>query len=66
MERSEPQDDRCPVFGVESGGPVIGLGILIMLFGIVPSVVIPGVFPLPIAVLFTFFGIFLIWVGLTR
>lgn len=59
--------DRCPVFGVESGVPIIGLGIVIILFGIVPLLLGPtGDFPVFISAILIGFGIFLVWTGLTR
>ena len=57
----------CPVFGVESGGPIIGLGLLIILFGVFP--IIAGsypVVPLPVSLLFMGFGIFLIVLGIRK
>lgn len=57
----------CPVFGVESGGPIIGLGLLIILFGVFP--LIPGsyrILPLPLALLFIGFGIFLVVLGIRK
>lgn len=59
--------DACPLFGVRSGAPVIGLGLLIILFAIVP-LVMPGMVPLPvpIGIIFVGFGLFLIWLGVTR
>ena len=62
----ESDSARCPLFGVKSGGPIIGLGILIMFFGIIPVVI--GGIPLsvPVALLFIGFGAFLIWTGLTQ
>ena len=57
----------CPVFGVESGIPLIGLGVLMMVFGIVPHLLSsPSPFPLPITGVFIGFGIFLIWAGVSR
>jgi hypothetical protein len=57
----------CPVFGVESGIPLIGLGVLMMVFGIVPLLLHAGTpFPVPITALFIGFGIFLIWAGLSK
>lgn len=57
----------CPLFGVESGGPVIGLGLLIILFGMVPLVSgSSDSFPLPFSLVFIGFGIFLIWLGLKK
>ncbi|NTV00238.1 MAG: hypothetical protein HGA55_03835 [Methanoregulaceae archaeon] len=62
----EVRAEGCPVFGVESGGPLLGLGILLILFGIIPLAI--GSMPVPVPVLFVFigFGIFLIWAGLTQ
>ena len=57
----------CPVFGVESGVPLIGLGVLMMVFGIVPLLLSSSSpFPLPITGVFIGFGIFLIWAGVSR
>jgi len=56
----------CPVFGVRSGYPVIGLGILLLLFAIFPLFFLPGTMPVAIAVLFGGFGAFLILAGLTQ
>lgn len=56
----------CPVFGVRSGGPIIGLGILLILFGLIPLGIDNIPFPVPIAMIFIGFGVFLIWVGLTK
>ncbi len=67
MSEKKGRNGGCPVFGVESGGPLIGLGILMILFGIIPNLIgIPGTFPFFITVLLIVFGIFLIWSGLTR
>ncbi len=59
--------DRCPIFPVRSGVPLIGLGILMLLFAIVPAMM-PGMvpLPLPVAVLFIGAGFGMIWLGLTR
>ncbi len=65
-----PQSEEgrsCPIIGVESGGPIIGLGFLIILFGIFP--LIPGsyrILPLPLALLFIGFGIFLVVLGIRK
>ena len=62
---SEEAGRSCPVFGVESGGPVIGLGLLPILFGIFPFIIGTGeILPLPLAILFIGFGIFLITLGI--
>jgi hypothetical protein len=67
MNEDNPEESRgCPIFGVESGVPLIGLGILLVLFAIIPSFIIQMSLPLPIAILFTGFGIFLIWAGITK
>lgn len=65
---NNPEKEQiCPVFGVRSGIPLIGLGILLILFGILPFFFIPAApLPVPITVLFTGFGLFLVWAGLTR
>ncbi len=66
----ESEDDlhasSCPLFGVESGAPIIGLGILIILFGLIPVVFLQIPVPIPILLIFITFGVFLIWAGLTR
>jgi hypothetical protein len=56
----------CPIFGVKSGGPLIGLGILLIFFAVIPSFIIQMSLPLPVAILFAGFGIFLIWAGITK
>ena len=65
-EGKEFDSSGCPVFGVRSGGPVIGLGILLILFGLIPMGIDNISFPLPIALIFIGFGLFLIWAGLTK
>lgn len=66
LSGEECRDRGCPVFGVESGGPVIGLGLLMILFGLIPAAIEGIRIPLPIALLFIGFGVFLTWAGLTR
>jgi hypothetical protein len=66
MEKKESNDSCCPVFGVESGVPLVGLGILLILFGIVPLFILQVPFPVPMAIVLAIFGFFLIWVGMTR
>jgi hypothetical protein len=56
----------CPVFGVESGGPIIGLSILLILFAIVPFILLPGTMPVVMSVSFVGFGIFLVWIGIAK
>jgi hypothetical protein len=62
----ERGSDNCPVFGVRSGGPIIGLGVLLILFGIIPLIIGSIPLPVPVALVFVGFGIFLIWAGLTH
>jgi hypothetical protein len=59
--------NRCPIFPVKSGIPIIGTGILLILFALVPML-IPGMTPLPLPALAVFIGagLFLIWLGLTK
>jgi hypothetical protein len=67
MEPDDQQYEKsCPVFGVKSGGPIIGLGFLLILFAIIPYLIIPGSMPALIAILFAGFGIFLIWAGIAK
>jgi hypothetical protein len=56
----------CPFFGVKSGGPIIGLSMLLILFAIVPYIILPGTMPIVIAVSFVGFGIFLVWIGIAK
>ncbi|MDH7593857.1 MAG: hypothetical protein QHG99_05825 [Methanomicrobiales archaeon] len=59
--------EPCAIFPVESGAPIIGLGILMAAFAIV-TYLIAGYepMPLPVAAVFLGFGIFLVWLGLKR
>lgn len=67
MTDEEQRPACCPVFGVESGVPVIGLGFLVILFGIIPVLILPaGMMPVPVSALLVGFGIFLIWIGITQ
>lgn len=66
-QEEEEAGRSCPVFGVESGGPVIGLGLLLIIFGIIPFIIGTGeILPLPLAILFISFGIFLITLGIRQ
>lgn len=65
-EEERNTNQCCAVFGVEHGGPVIGLGILLILFGLISFGISRNLFPVPVALLFVGFGIFLIWAGLTK
>lgn len=61
--RTEP----CAVFPVKSGWPVIGLGILLICIPIITMIIGPSTaLPLPISLLFIGFGLFLIWLGITK
>ncbi len=67
QDQEKECSDNCPVFGVESGVPVIGLGVLVISFGIIPLVFLPpSAIPVPLALVFVMFGIFLIWIGATK
>jgi len=64
---SEEAGRSCPVFGVESGGPVIGLGLLFILFVTFPFIIRAGeILPLLLPILFIGFGIFLITLGIRQ
>ena len=66
MTEQKATDPCCPVFGVKSGVPPIGIGLLLILFAVVPSLIgIPGV-PIPVIILFIAAGFFFIWMGLAR
>jgi len=66
-ENSTGEKKSCPVFVVESGGPIIGLGLLIIFFGIV-SLVSGSVqaLPLPHSLIFFGFGVFLVLLGFKK
>jgi hypothetical protein len=67
MTHEEKKPACCPVFGVGSGVPIIGLGVLLILFGIIPFLILSaGTMPVPVSAIFIGFGIFLIWAGLTK
>jgi hypothetical protein len=61
------QEGRCPIFGVKSGIPPVGLGALLILFATV-SLYVHGLSPiyLPVLIIFTGFGLFLVWMGIAR
>ena len=65
-EEGTPYSIPCPVFGVRSGKPVVGLGILLILFGLIPLVMGAVPLPVPLTLAFIGFGVFLIWAGLTK
>jgi hypothetical protein len=61
-----PVREPCGVFPVESGGPIIGLGLLFLLAAVVPEILGLGPVALPAVFLFGVFGIFLIWLGYAK
>jgi hypothetical protein len=61
-----PVYEPCGVFPVESGGPVIGLGLIFLLAALIPVILGIGTIAFPAVILFGGFGIFLIWLGLTK
>ena len=65
--RCDMKRDSCALFGVKSGILIIGLGVLMILFALVP-LFMPGLLPLPLPIelIFIGFGIFLMWLGFTR
>lgn len=58
--------EYCPVFGVQSGLPVIGLGLVILFFGLIPLIWLHQPVPIPVIMVFVGFGLFLVWLGMTR
>lgn len=66
MQKDNDDNKGCCIFGVESGIPVIGLGILIILFGFIPFLFLSDSGMIPVLLLFTGFGIFLIWIGINK
>ena len=64
------EGEGCPVtrlYAIKSGVPVIGMGLLLILMGLV-GFVLHGAFPsdMVVTTLFVGFGIFLVWLGLTK
>jgi len=64
------EQEGCPitrVYAIRSGVPVIGLGLFLVLVGVL-GFLLPHVFPIgPVGILiFAGFGIFLVWIGLTK
>lgn len=59
--------EGCPVFPVQSGGPVIIGGLLLLGMAVV-GWILGGerMMPLVIAFLFVVFGAFLLWLGVSR
>jgi hypothetical protein len=59
--------ESCAVFPVESGGPMIMMGVFFAGVAIVSQVIGGnGTLPLPISLLFAGFGIFCIWLGIRK
>jgi len=59
--------DTCPIFPVRSGVPIVGLGIFIVAIAIVMGVTGDrDAFPIPLAALLAVFGLFLVWLGVTK
>lgn len=57
----------CSVFGVKSGVPPIGLGVLLILFAAIPIVVgIQPSLPIPVTAILVLAGIVFIWMGIAR
>jgi hypothetical protein len=65
---SEPEAIRepCGVFPVRSGGPVIGLGLVLLTIAVLPYILGIGTTALPASILFGGFGLFLLWLGFTK
>ena len=58
--RTEP----CGIFPVKSGGPVIGLGLLMIAMGVIPWLL--GQIPPYLLVFFCGVGPFFLWLGFTK
>ncbi len=66
-DRWDMKTEPCAIFPVQSGVPVIGLGIFIAAIGIIGYLLSgEGAMPLPVAAILVGFGIFLIWLGIAR
>ncbi len=61
-----PAREPCGVFPVESGGPVIGVGILLILAAVIPIILGINQMAFPAVILFGAFGVFLIILGFTK
>jgi hypothetical protein len=66
-EDNSNRGDSCPISGIRSGIPVIGIGIFLILIAVLPLCIngIPPV-PLPAMVIFSAAGIFIIWIGISQ
>jgi len=68
MQRTDERpSDGCPVFGVRSKAVPIGLGLLLVIFAVVPLLT-PGipVPPLPVIAILIVCGVVFIWMGHSR
>ncbi|MBP1929358.1 hypothetical protein J2741_001905 [Methanolinea mesophila] len=66
MTEPKSANPCCPLFGVKSGVPPIGIGILLILFAVIPVAIgMPGL-PFPVTIVFVAAGIFFIWMGFAR
>ena len=64
------EGEGCPITricAVKSGVPVIGMGVLMILTGLL-GLLLPRMFPIGTVgiLIFAGFGIFLVWLGLTK
>jgi hypothetical protein len=64
------EPEGCPIttlYALRSGVPLIGLGSLLILAGFI-GFLVPGIPapPFPVPLIFAAFGLFLIWLGLTK
>ena len=66
MTEKDPMNSCCPVFGVRSGALPIGIGILLILFAVIPYIIGIQAVPLPVIIVFIAAGIFFMWMGLSR
>ncbi|HOP67685.1 MAG: hypothetical protein KO173_03495 [Methanoregulaceae archaeon] len=68
MQRTdERQRDGCPVFGVRSKAIPIGLGLLLVIFAVVPLLT-PGIPapPLPVIAILMVSGAAFVWMGVLK
>jgi hypothetical protein len=66
MPEPNPAETCCPVFGVRSGALPIGIGIVLILFAVIPYIIGIQAAPLPVIIVFIAAGIFFMWMGLSR
>jgi hypothetical protein len=64
------EQEGCPItriYAIKSGFPVVGMGLLLILVGLL-GLLLPRMFPVGTVgiLIFAGFGIFLVWLGLTR